>query len=64
MSKNKQIISQRDQIQISSSSLVDLSTLSEAAFNEEVERGYVYMQAGRTKNAEIVFASIRKDYGI
>ena len=43
---------------------VDISTLSEAEFNEELEKGYADMQAGRTKNAKKAFADIRKDYGL
>ena len=42
----------------------DISTLSEAEFNEELEKGYADMQAGRTKNAKKAFADIRKDYGL
>ena len=30
---------------------VDISTLSETEFNEELEKGYANMQDGRTKNA-------------
>ena len=37
---------------------------SEADFNEELEKGYVDMQAGRIKNAKKAFADIRKDYGL
>ena len=32
--------------------------------NEELEKGYADMQAGRTKNAKKAFADIRKDYGL
>ena len=32
--------------------------------NEELEKGYVDMQTGRTKNAKKAFADIRKDYGL
>ena len=35
-----------------------------AEFNEELEKGYVDMQTGRTKNAKKAFADIRKDYGL
>ena len=35
-----------------------------AEFNEELEKGYADMQAGRTKNAKKAFADIRKDYGL
>ena len=43
---------------------VDISTLSDAEFDEELEKGYADMQAGRTKNAKKVSTDIRKDYGI
>ena len=43
---------------------VDISTLSETEFNEELEKGYADMQAGRVKNAKKAFADIRKDYGL
>ena len=40
---------------------VDINTLSEEEFNNELEKGYADMQAGRTKNVNAVFADIRKD---
>ena len=63
----KQIILQRGlpfEVKIPSVRPVDISTLSEAEFNEELEKGYADMQAGRTKNAKKAFADIRKDYGL
>ena len=63
----KQIILQRGlpfDVKIPSARPVDISTLSEAEFNEELENGYADMQAGRTKNAKKAFADIRKDYGL
>ena len=63
----KQIILQRGlpfEVKIPSARPVDISTLSEAGFNEELEKGYADMQAGRTKNAKKAFADIRKDYGL
>ena len=63
----KQIILQRGlpfEVKIPSARPVDISTLSEAEFNEELEKGYADMQAGRTKNAKKAFADIRKDYGL
>ena len=51
----KQIILQRGlpfEVKIPSARPVDISTLSEAEFNEELEKGYADMQAGRTKNAK------------
>lgn len=63
----KQIILQRGlpfEVKIPSARPVDASTLSEAEFDEELEKGYVDMQAGQTKNAKKAFADIRKDYGL
>ncbi len=64
---SKQIILQRGlpfEVKIPSARPVDISTLSEVEFNEELEKGYADMQAGRTKNAKKAFADIRKDYGL
>ena len=63
----KQIILQRGlpfEVKIPSARPVDISTLSEVGFNEELEKGYADMQAGRTKNAKKAFADIRKDYSL
>jgi DNA-damage-inducible protein J len=63
----KQIILQRGlpfEVKIPSTRPVDINTLSEVEFNEELEKGYADMQAGRTKNAKKAFADIRKDYGL
>ena len=63
----KQIILQRGlpfEVKIPSVRPVDISTLPEADFNEELEKGYVDTQAGRIKNAKKAFADIRKDYGL
>ena len=38
--------------------------LKEDKFNNELEKGYADMQAGRTKIINEVFANIRKDYGL
>lgn len=43
---------------------VDVSALSEAQMNAELEKGYADMQAGRTRSAKSVFADIRKDYSL
>ena len=59
----KQIVLQRGlpfDVKIPSARPVDMSVLSE----EELEKGYADIQAGRTKDAKIVFDNIRKDYGI
>ena len=36
--------------------------LKESKFNDELEKGYADMQAGRTRNINEVFTDIRKDY--
>ena len=43
---------------------LDMSTLSQEQLHAELEKGYADISAGRTKPAEEVFASIRKDYGL
>ena len=63
----KQIILQRGlpfEVKLPSARPVDISTLSEAEFHEELEKGYADMQTGQTKNAKRAFADIRKDYGL
>ena len=63
----KQIILHRGlpfEVKISSARPADISALSEVEFNEELEKGYADMQAGRTKNARKAFSDIRKDYGL
>ena len=62
-----QIILQRGlpfEVKIPSARPVDISALSAVEFNEEVEKEYADMQAGRTKNARKSFSDIRKDYGL
>lgn len=63
----KQIILQRGlpfEVKLPSAKPVDLSTLSEAEFHEELEKGYADMQNGRTVNAKKAFADIRKEYDL
>ena len=63
----KQIILQRGlpfEVKIPYDRPVDISTLSDAEFDEELEKGYADMKAGRAKNAKEAFTDIRKDYGI
>ena len=62
-----QIILQRGlpfEVKIPTAKTVDISALSEVEFNEELEKGYADMQAGRTKNVRKAFSDIRKDYGL
>ena len=62
-----QIILQRGlpfEVKIPSARPADISALSEVELNEELEKGYADMQAGRTKNARKAFSDIRKDYGL
>jgi DNA-damage-inducible protein J len=63
----KQIILNRGlpfEVKMPSARPVDVSALSEAQMNAELEEGYADMVAGRTKPARQAFADIRKDYGI
>lgn len=61
----KQIILQRGlpfEVKMPPAKPVNINTLSETEFNEELEKGYADMQDGRTKSAKEAFADIRKDY--
>ena len=63
----KQIILQRGlpfDVKIPSSRPVDMSSLSEAELNAELEKGYADIKTGRTREANAVFADIRKDYNL
>lgn len=63
----KQIILQRGlpfDVKIPSSRPVDVSALSKAALNAELEKGYADTKAERTREANAVFADIRKDYDL
>lgn len=61
----KQIILQRGlpfDVKIPSSRLIDMSALSKAELDADLEKGYADIEAGRTRDASAVFADIRKDY--
>lgn len=61
----KQIILQRGlpfDVKLPSSRLIDMSALSKAELDVELEKGYADIEAGRTRDASAVFADIRKDY--
>ena len=63
----KQIILQRGlpfEVKMPESKLVDASMLSDAEMDEELEKGFADMQAGRTESAQATFDAIRKDYGL
>ena len=63
----KQIILQRGlpfEVKMPSARPVDVSALSEAQMNAELEKGYADMQSGHTRSAKSVFADIRKDYSL
>lgn len=63
----KQIILHRGlpfEVKIPSSRPVDMSALSEAELNVELEKGYADIIAGRTREASAVFSDIRKDYNL
>ena len=51
-------------VKIPSSRPVDMSSLSEAELNAELEKGYADIKTGRTRGANAVFADIRKDYNL
>jgi DNA-damage-inducible protein J len=63
----KQIILNRGipfEVKLPSTKPIDISKLSEAELNAELEKGYADIVAGRTKPAKQAFADIRKDYGL
>ena len=63
----KQIIFQRGipfELKIPTTQPVDISKLTEAQLNEELEKGYSDMLKGRTKPVSKVFTEIRKDYNL
>ena len=63
----KQIILQKGipfDVKIPSTTLVDITKLSDSAFDEELDKGYQDMKCGRTIKAKEVFANINKDYQI
>lgn len=43
---------------------LDVNRMGEEQLNEELEKGYADMQAGRTIPAASVFAGIREGYGL
>ena len=51
-------------VKIPSSRPVDVSALSKAELNAELEKGYADTKAERTREANAVFADIRKDYDL
>ncbi len=63
----KQIILQRGipfPVKLPASHPVDVSTLTEEQLGAELEKGYADAAEGRVQNADAVFDSIRKEYGI
>lgn len=63
----KQIILNRGlpfDVKIPTARPVDVTELTEAELNAELEKGYADMIAGKTKPARQAFANIRKDYGL
>ena len=52
------------EVKIPTARPANVSKLSEAELNAELEKGYADMKASRTKPAGQAFADIRKDYGI
>ncbi len=63
----KQIILQRGipfEIKMPAVKPLDVTTLTDAQMDAELEKGYSDMQAGRTKSVKSAFADIRRDYGL
>lgn len=63
----KQIILQKwlpFEVKIPDGTPIDISMLGVEELHAELEKGYVDMKAGRTNDAKVVFADIRKYYGL
>ncbi len=63
----KQIILHRGlpfEVKVPSARPLYMSVLSEKQLNEELEKGYADMKAGRAKPASKVFSDIRKNYNV
>ena len=63
----KQIILNRGlpfEVKIPMAGQTDVSELSEADLNAELEKGYADMEAGRIKSVRQAFADIREDYNL
>lgn len=63
----KQIILQRGlpfEVKLPEARMVDISALSDAEMDAELEKGFADVEAGRVKSANSVFADLRKDYGL
>lgn len=63
----KQIILNRGlpfEVKLPAGRPVNVTELSDAELNLELEKGYADVVAGRTKSAGQAFADMRKDYGI
>lgn len=63
----KQIILNRGlpfEVKLPADRMVDVTKLTEAEWDAELEKGYADMTEGRTKLAKKTFADIRKDYNI
>ena len=61
----KQIILQKGipfDVKIPSTTIVDITKLSDSALDKELDKGYQDMKCGRTTKAKEVFANINKDY--
>lgn len=63
----KQIILQKGlpfDVKLPTAKHIDISTISDAELNCELEKGFADAESGRTKDAKKVFDGIRKDYGV
>lgn len=63
----KQIILQRGipfELKLPAPNISDISKLSQAELNAELEKGYQDVLQGRTKPASEVFSELREEYGL
>lgn len=63
----KQVVMQRGipfEVKLPDTKPLNISALTDAELNMELEKGYTDYVQGKTKGAEQAFAGIRKDYGL
>lgn len=63
----KQIVLQKGlpfEVRLPSERPINIGSLTDEQLNEELEKGYADITAGRAKSAKRVFNNIRKDYDV
>lgn len=52
------------EVKLPDARVADITALTEAQLNAELEKGYADIAAGRVRDAESVFGDLRRDYGV